>query len=376
MFPALVKILLRTLVAGFYRVHAGLLLTLFAGLFINFFFTNVLNQTHLTKDQILLYNLKLVLTSVSNPVAMGLLFIIWLGYTIKSYKYVLSQLVLNQHQFLFYSSNSLPVKKQFQAWFIAQFIISLPIIALGLFAVVTGIIFNYYLIPLIIPIYLLFLISGSAFYYVRFINDLNEKKTKSYDLDWIKNWPKPFFSLFFYQIIYRSKLTYGITKITSGVVIISMYVLFSDKLSDIRIAGMSVLSVVIAHSVLIFQSNEFEMTYLRFSLNFPYSKKRIYLHFAALFSLLILPETLWFFCIYDLSICLEILLLSLSSALLFRAILYGPNQQMDKYLKVVFGLFILSSLAILFSWLWWLTAVNFAFSFFIFNQNYYRSLDH
>ena len=147
MFPALVKILLRTLVAGFYRVHAGLLLTLFAGIFINFFFTNVLNQTHLTKDQILLYNLKLVLTSVSNPVAMGLLFIIWLGYTIKSCKYVLGQLALNQHQFLFYSSNSLHVKKQFQAWFIVQFIISLPIIALGLFAVVIGIIFNYYLIP-------------------------------------------------------------------------------------------------------------------------------------------------------------------------------------------------------------------------------------
>jgi len=376
MFPALVKILLRTLVAGFYRVHAGLLLTLFAGIFINFFFTNVLNQTHLTKDQILLYNLKLVLTSVSNPVAMGVLFIIWLGYTIKSYKYVLAQLVLNQHQFLFYSSNSLHVKKQFQAWFIVQFIISLPIIALGLFAVVIGIIFNYYLIPLIIPIYLLLLISGSAFCYVRFINNLDEKKTKSYDLDLIKNWPKPFFSLFFYQIIYKSKLTYGITKITSGVVIISLFVLFSDKLTDIRIAGMSVLSVVIAHSVLIFQSSEFEMTYLRFSRNFPYSKTRIYLHFTALFCLLILPETLWFFCIYDPLVCLEILLLGLSNALLLRAILYRPDQQIGKYLKVVFALFILSSLAILFGWLWWLIAINIAFSIFLFNRNYIRSLDH
>ncbi|MEO6685442.1 MAG: hypothetical protein ABIN24_05730, partial [Dyadobacter sp.] len=142
------KILIKTFAAGFYKVHAGLLLTLFVTLFINFFFTNVLNQTHLNQEQILLNNLKLVLTSVSNPVATGMLFLIWLGYTVKSCQYVAAQLTLNQHQFLFYSSNAMSLGKQFQTWFILQSVISIPILVLGLFAICVGFVFDYFLIPL------------------------------------------------------------------------------------------------------------------------------------------------------------------------------------------------------------------------------------
>jgi hypothetical protein len=374
-YAAVTRILLKTFVAGFYKAHAGLLLTLFITIFINFFFTQVLNQTHLDKEQILLNNLKLVLTSVSNPVAMGVLFLIWLGYTIKSCQFVSAQLVLDQNLFLFYSSTALSIKKQFQTWFLVQACISIPIIALGFFAVGIGIVFNYLLIPIAIPVYLLLLISGSALYYIHLINNLIESKGKSYVLNWITGFPKPLFSLFLYEIIYKYKIHYTVTKVISAILIIGMHALFRENPTDIRVAGVSMLSVCLAHTFLIYQSHEFDRSYLSFSRNFPSSKNGLYMQLAAQYFLLLLPEIIWFFCIENPAICLNTALLGLSCTLLFRSILYGQNQQMGQYIKMVFRIFILSALLILFGAFLWLIAVNMIISFFIFNRNYQKSLD-
>lgn len=374
-FPAMTRVLIRTFAVGFYKVHAGLLLTLFVTLFINFFFTNVLNQTHLNQEQILLNNLKLVLTSVSNPVAMGVLFTIWLAYTIKSCQYVASQLTLSQYQFLFYSSNSLSLQRQFWTWFLVQTVISIPILLLGIFAVGVGFAFDYIFIPLIIPVYLTVLLSGSALFYTRLLNNLNERKSATYVPDLIKNFPKPFFSLFLYQIIYRFKLTYGISKLISAILVIGMYALFRDNVNDIRIAGISMLGVIAAHTVLIYQSNEFERFYLTFSRNFPFTKQRLYFQFAFLYLLLILPEIILFCCLDNPFIAVRITILGISNALLFRTILYWRNQKMGAYLKLVFSLFILSSLCVMFGGLSWLTMLFAAVSIFVFSRSYYKLLE-
>ncbi|MCF0059163.1 hypothetical protein [Dyadobacter sp. CY356] len=366
------RILIRTFAAGFYKVHAGLLLTLFVTLFINFFFTNVLNQTHLNQEQILLNNLKLVLTSVSNPVAMGVLFLIWLGYTLKSCQYVAAQLLLIQYQFLFYSTNAMSLRKQFQTWFVVQTVISIPILLLGIFAVGVGFSFDYYFIPLIIPFYLLILISGSAIFYTKLLNNLSEKTATSSIPELIKNLPKPLYSLFFYQIVYRFKLTYGITKVISTILIIGMYALFRDHPDDIRIAGISILAVIAAHSVLIYESNEFERSYLSFSRNFPLTRTVLYFQFAALYGLMILPEIILIFCINLPSIAAMVSVLGLGTALLFRTILYWQNQKMGVYLKTVFGLFILSALAVMFGGLLWLIVIYMVVSVVLFNRNYYK----
>lgn len=374
-FSAMKSVLIRTLAAGFYKVHAGLLLTLFVTLFINFFFTSVLNQTHLNQEQILLNNLKLVLTSVSNPVAMGLLFLIWLGYTVKSCQYVASQFKLSQYQFLFYSGNAMPLRKQFLTWFTVQSVISIPILALGFFALGVGFSFDHFLIPVIIPLYLLLLLSGSAWYYIRLLNNLNEKKAIFYVPELLKNYPKPLFSLFLYQISYRLKLTYGITKVISVMLIIGMFGLFRDNPNDIRIAGISMLGVMAAHTVLIYQSNEFERSYLSFCRNFPLTKQRLYFQFTILYFLLILPEIILFFYLESPVLAARISALGLGCALLFRTILYWQNQKMGDYLKTVFCLFILSALCVIFRGLSGLTIFYLAVSIYIFNRSYHRSLE-
>lgn len=374
-FPAITKVLIKTFAVGFYKVHAGLLLTLFVTLFINFFFTNVLNQTHLNQEQILLNNLKLVLTSVSNPVAMAVLFMVWLGYTLKSCQYVAAQLRLSHYQFLFYSTNAMSLRKQFQTWFIVQTVISIPILILGLFAVGVGITFDYFFIPLIIPVFLLLLVSGSALYYTRLLNNLSVKTANSQISNLIKNFPKPYPCLFLYQIVYRFKITYFITKVISVILIIGMFGLFRDNAEDIRIAGVSMLGVIAAHTVLIYQSNEFERSYLTFGRNFPFTKQKLFIQFAALYLLLILPEIILFFFFDKVLIAVRISMFGLGCALLFRTILYRQNQVMGAYLKTVFGLFILSSLCVMFGGLSWLTILSVVVSAFIFKRNYYTSLE-
>lgn len=369
------KVLLKTFVAGFYRAHAGLLLILFVTIFINFFFTNVLNQSHLDKEELLFNNLKLVLTSVSNPVAMGVLFLCWLGYTVKCCQFVSGQLGRAQNQFLFYSSTSLSLKKQFQTWLILQAIISLPIIVTGLFAVGVGIAFDYLLIPFVILIYLLILIFCSTYYYIGLVNNLNADRAKFDLLSWIKRFPKPFFSLFLYQIVYQFRIHYAVTKIISAVIIIGMYVLFHDSLNDIRTDGITMLSVVIAHTVLIYQSNEFDRSYLHFIRNFPLTKEWVYRQLTVHYFLLLLPEIIWFFFMCTPEAGLYISLLGISCALLFRTILYGRNMQMSLYLKMVFSLFILSVLSVIFGLLLWVTVVNMIISFFLFHRKYQGSAD-
>lgn len=367
-FPAMTRVLIRTFAIGFYRVHAGLLLTLFVTLFINFFFTNVLNQTHLNKEQILLNNLKLVLTSVSNPVAMGVLFMIWLGYTVKSCQYVAAQLMLSQYQFLLYSSNALSLREQFQTWFIVQSVISIPVLVPGFFAVGVGFAFDYFFIPLIIPLYFILLLSGSALYYTILINNVSEKTFKYYLPDLIIQFPKPVFSLFLYQIFLRFKLTFLITKVISTVLIIAMFVLFPDNENDIRVAGVSILGAIGAHTVLIYQSNEFERYYLSFLRNFPFTKLRIYFQFTVLYFLLILPEISLFFYLNHFLIALRISLLGLSCAILFRIILYRRNQKIGEYLKTIFALFIFSSLIVMFGGISRLTVLFLAVSVFLFTR--------
>ncbi len=369
---SLTRVLLKIFVFGFYRMHAGLLLTLFISLFIHFFFTSVLNQTHLTQEGIILNNLKLVLTSVSNPAAMGLLFLIWLIYTVKSAKYVMAQLSMPQNQFLFYSSTSLSIRRQLMSWILIQCLISLPIIALGMFATAVGFIFHYYVIPAIIPFYLGLLIFASAYQYTRAGNQLIQNNEETYRLRLVKNWPKPLFSLFLYQILSANKRTYLVTKFGSVLILTGFYVLFYKANSDLRSAGMATLAVILSHAVLIFQSHEFETNFLKFARNFPYSRQRAFMNIACLYLILMLPEIIWIFATNDFPGAVEITLLGMSFALLFRTILYKLGLKMAVYLQYAFSLFIVSSLFLLFGLIWPVIILNLIISSLLFYRSYAR----
>ena len=111
----LTRVLIKVVANGFYQEHTGLLLSLFIVIFINFFYTSVLNQTHLTEEQIIQNALKLVITTVSEPLGVVFLFSLCFLYSVKSWQYVAGRLKRVDVQFLFYSSNALSWARQVQS---------------------------------------------------------------------------------------------------------------------------------------------------------------------------------------------------------------------------------------------------------------------
>jgi hypothetical protein len=372
MFSSLTTVLIKIFVKGFYRVHSGIFIFLLVTVLMYFFFIEVLNQTHLPPDQIILYNLMLVLTLLSSPVMVTLVFIVWLGFTVKSWNYITGQMLIPSNQFLFYSSTSFNKVDQFKSWFIAQLTLSLPLICYGLFSLVIGIIFDYYIIPVIILLYILLLSAVSAMVYVRHANRLININGKSVLSLIVGNWSKPFFSLFLYHVFDRLKITLIVTKLLSYGIIVGSFYLLTDVNDNLGVAAITVLGIITAHAILIYQSYRFEESYLSFSRNFPYSRIKIYSSWTVTYLLLTLPENIWILSAFDFEIGFALVIFNLGTGMLFRNLLYIVTLDIKKFIYRVFFVFNLFFMIILLKLFWLLVPLNVLISVIMFDRNYYR----
>ena len=370
----LIRILHKVITNGFYREHTGFLLFLFVFIFINFFYTNVLNQTHLTSEEITRTALRLAIATVSEPLGVIALFGIFFIYSVKSWQYVAKRLKEVDVQFLFYSSNALSWRQQIQSWSVTQLSIATPIIILGAYAMIVGFAFGYWIVPLSIPIYLVFLIVCSASYYAGLVNSTAVKSSKLNSLIWAKSWPKPLFSLFLYEILANKRMVYVITKLTSIFIITLFVAVFSNAPSGARLFGMIALCVALSHVVLLYNLNEFELSYLRFARNLPYNQWQIYYQQIFLYSLLLLPELIFFLVSGDFMAGLIGVYLTISTILVFRSLLYLIGPRMDHYLRLVFGLFICFLLINLFELTMFLAVGNAVAAWMLLRRYQYQSL--
>ncbi|WP_375436340.1 hypothetical protein [uncultured Hymenobacter sp.] len=189
--------------------------------------------------------------------------------------------------------------------------------------------------------YLLALLVGSAVYYTRLLNNTAAAQPAQADgVAWLRNWPKPLFSLFLYEILAKKRVPYAITKVASLASIALLFSVFPDSHSDLRLLGIIGLCSALTHVVLLYQASEFELFYLRFVRNFPYTSWQLYGQQAALYSVLLLPEISWFLLVGDFRQGLLGAALLLSVTLFFRALLYWLGHRLTGYLRVVFGLFL------------------------------------
>src|ERR1700712_1117296 len=97
----LTTILLKIVARGFYQAHAGILAV---GFFVLFGMVE--------PGQIVNYHKTLMLTLVSSPLMMCVVFLCWLVYSIKTWHYVVGQIGAVNQAFLFYSSNAFTSGKQ------------------------------------------------------------------------------------------------------------------------------------------------------------------------------------------------------------------------------------------------------------------------
>lgn len=347
MTSALSRVLLKVVARGFYQEHTGWLSALFLLVFINFFWTRVPNQSHVTQQQLLQHGFGLVLMVVSEPLGIAMLLGTGFVYSLKSWHYVAGRLQDADLQFLAYSSTALPRHRQLQVWSLVQGVILLPLISLCLYAMVIGLRFHHWLVLLWLPIYLLLLTGVGAGYYTRLLNNLMEKPGHVAGLTWGRTWPKPLFSLFLYEISARKRVTYFLTKAASAVSIVLLLLAFPDSRADGRLLGLMGLCCAVGHCLLAFHASAFDVAFAPLLRNLPYGRGGVAGQQVLLYGILLLPEFAALWLVGGASGLLAASYL-LSVTLLLRALLYWTGQHMTTYLRLVCGLFLFLLLANLF----------------------------
>ncbi|MBT1689560.1 hypothetical protein [Dawidia soli] len=364
-------VLIRIFAYRFYKTNAGLFLFLFVTVVTYFFFMNVLNETHLVPADRIRYNLIFALSFVSSPYICGAVFVGWAFYTVRSWSFVLKQSRLPEQQFLTYSVTAAPKVQQYVDWCLVQLVLSLPAFVFALFCVVVGLVYQYYLIPVLLVAYVLLVILVSAALYVWYINRLASDVGRWWMTTLTRRWRKPLFSLYLYELLYRQKLTLTVTKLFSWLILAGGIVLFGSLTADVRMGGVMVLLLALAHLVVLYQWQQFENTYLSVLPNLPWPRWRRYGHTLLAYLLLTLPETIWILTQGDLSTAAGLAALNLAMGMLLRSYLYRMPLSMAKFVTAAFYGFMILFLVILFGGMWWAAPVMLAASAILFYQRYY-----
>ncbi len=357
----LTHILLKIFAVGFYRVHAGILFFLFLVLF-----------GLVEPSQLINYHKALMLGFITSPVMMAVVFGVWLLYTFKTWHYIAGQLFAIQQTFLFYSSTAYTRQKQFISWFLVQATVMLPVLAYAAFSIGVAIQHQYWLSALAILLYMIFVISCSSLFYIRLVNRLIDGSKQSILIKLTANWQKPYFSLYVYHVLDQLKVTYLITKALSYGIITGVFLLFADVSHDLRVAGIAVLAIAVAHCIVVFEERKFEETYLIFSRNLPLSRLKLFLSFAGVYFLLLLPEGVWLFTRFAPLMAIGLFAFGLSVILLFHSFLYLFGLNMDRYMQWVPGMFVLFFWLIMFKLLWVCIPLIAVVGYLIFYNNYYQ----
>lgn len=362
MNSSLSNVLIKVFARGFYQVHAGL-----------FLFGFLVLIGAVDPGQLLNYHKALMLAFITSPIMLTVVFAVWLLYSIKTWHYTAGQLFGVNQQFLFYSSTSFTKRQQLGAWSLAQGVMLLPVIVYGLIAVMVGVYYHHYVTPMIILIYLILITGIGAFIYTTLINRQIDGGRQSLLMRWSVNLGKPFFSLFIYHVFDKLKVRYIITKAISYFIVTGVFLLFDDVRNDARVAGIAVLAIATAHSVIVFEERKFQETFLIFSRGLPYSRLRLFSGFALVYLVLLLPECIWLFCRFSPMLAVELLFLSLSVVLLFHSLLYWMGLNMDRYLQWILGLFMVLFWIILFRQMPALIVLNAGAALLLFYNNYYTT---
>jgi hypothetical protein len=366
------KVLIKIFAKGFFRVNSGMLLFVFV-VFVSycFFIETVGHVSLLPPEQLAFYHFIFVRTFISDPLIMLIMFSFWLLYAFKSWRYMISQFSLPNHQFLFYSTTALPKARQVKSWFYVQAVVFLPLVGYWVFALIFGLVFGQYMLPGIILLFILLLTFISALLYTFAANKLIDGTQPAFIIHLATHWPKPYFSLFIYHIFDRVKLGYLLAQLLSLASIVLVSIL--DVHRDVRLAGMVMLFIATAHSFIVYQNYLFEETRLSFSRNLPYSRLKRFCYIAFIYLILLLPEYIWFFSAFEASVVAKSLLMGISIPLLYHSLLYKLGPQMNTYLRMVFFLFIAFLLLVLFNGVEIIGLLNVLLAYLLFYRSYYTA---
>lgn len=361
MLNPIANVLVKIFANSFYKAHAGIFLFLLLTLLGFGYFGSVIA-----------FHKSLMLYFIAKPLIMVIVFSVLLLYTFKCLHFISAKIYQVHQQFLFYSVNSYAKIQQIWAWVIVQAVVSIPILAYMLISVALAISHQYYFSAFIILVYLAALLLLSALFYTWQINKLIDGHKSTLILKLTRPFRKPFFTLYVYHVFHAVKIKYLIIKLLSYLTITAVFLLFADVKTDIRVASIAMLAVATAHCMLVLEARQFEITFLTFARTLPISRFKLFISQIGTYGLLLFPEFIWLLFNLPALTALGLFAFCLSIVLLLSSSLYLLGLDQEKYLKVVFAIFVITFMLILFNLMCISVLINVSAAYLIFYLNYYK----
>lgn len=269
------NILLKTLVQTFYARHAGLLLFAF------YIFFGVVNTGNL-----LHYHFSLAGAVLDSPLLLTITIAVWILYTGKALVFLRSQLMKEEMNFLLQLENFSARKKRIEL-LIVQFLIMLPVLLYGVFMTGVALTTEKNIQALVVLYFLFMLLTVPVYLLELFFN-----RTKR-GFAWLQ-WRWRFIEKmeFVYVRYVFGDLNFGLA-ISKGLSLLLMFGLltgFGIDNYDVRLPLLAMLVSAAAHSLIVFNVQQFEIHDLEFVRQLPVSFFKRVLPLLGTYLFMLVPE--------------------------------------------------------------------------------------
>ncbi|WP_367864244.1 hypothetical protein [Pedobacter sp. WC2423] len=332
----MLKLWLKTFGREFFAQHAGLFLFVFYIIF-----------GAVPPDHFKNYLIALGMTINSSPIILGILILINLLFSIKCLFFVQKQ--LNDPTYHFVKISSASVKSvQLQHWIILYLFIHSPLNVINLMLIIIGIYGHFYLSAATLTGYIILISASPAYFTFRSVNYAFKPAIR------LINYPKisvkkPYWTWPLYALLKEQTLSLIICKVLSFMLFKGIIWMFADNGSDVRIYLLSLMTATISHSILISTALKFEKNYMSFVNSLPISNwLSLFFRWITMLTLMA-PELFFYSNLTGFSILNTLKGLVLCSGILLylRMSLYFTKEDMERYLRHLFILLILSIMAII-----------------------------
>ena len=358
----IINILNKSLIAPFYKSHAGLLFLVF------FLMFGVVEST-----QIKLYHESLIYGMLTSGIFLMVVLVVWLLYSLKSLHFLLKTSAEDSYQFLHHLT-VLPARQTFFYFFIISFLTFLPVFIYTVFIYAIGMKDKFYEVLAIVFVFQLALWLLNAWilnYTLRNQHRPSRFTIPSLTLPFQQN----LVGIYAGYLFKEEKSAVFLSKLFS-IVVIYLVKETLEAGDDFRIVGIMWLFALVSHTYLINKLKVFEDQTLSWVRHLPIATAKTFGAYFLVYMLLMIPEVLLLTGTIGRGLAWwQLFLLPLFSSGFFLAIhchLFKPNRDPDKFVTYLFWLFLGCFMLILSKLIWISAAALLIGSFWLLRRRFYR----
>jgi hypothetical protein len=360
------KLLFKIWVIQFYKLNAGFFL---------FFFILFFGIVH--PPELISYHTSLIMGMIQSPVFLIMVLLLWLLYNSKCIGFTIKTINSPENDVL-YNLQIFSLWKQFLLFGVCEAFYYLPVLIYSAFVIGFAFKENNRPLAFILIVFQVFVCLLSALIYLYKLNQIKRpgilKNFSSFSLPAIKSKKRFSFYLVYYTF-YNRKLAFLTIKLASLFILNVILILNKDDFY-IRDFILVFMMLLLIHSFFVFHYVRFIEKEISFIRNLPIPVFKRFLVYVFMYGLLLLPELLFMLTeaggLIQPYTILAFFFTGLGQLLLFTSILYTTQLKIKTYLKLIFVVYLLSSIFLLSQYYWFILLTEWAISFVIFLYNYYN----